>query len=285
MRRWHRCSGAACAAGAGAAGRRAGLSERPIRAIASQGPGGLSDVWMRAVADQLGPVLGGGVVVEDRAGAAGTIGARACAEAAPDGYTFCILPTEAMVINPLIYPNTGFDPKKSLAPVTKAFYPAQVFAVNALAQRQDRSTSLPRYAKAKPKTLNYMAPSLSKVGVHGGVQQEARHRHRPRAVQGRRRRGQQHDDRHDADRDLRHRQPDPVHPQRQDRRARRRRRQALAARPRHPDVQGDRLHQQHLPATFFGVYAPAGTPKPIIDKFQQGDRQGRLRIRNSRRST
>ena len=64
---------------------------RPIRVIASQGAGGLSDVWMRAVADQLGPILGGTVVVEDRAGAAGTIGARACADAPPDGYTFCIL--------------------------------------------------------------------------------------------------------------------------------------------------------------------------------------------------
>ncbi len=73
---------------------------RPIRVIASQGAGGLSDVWMRAVGDQLGPILGGTVVIEDRAGAAGTIGARACAESAPDGYTFCILSTEALVTNP-----------------------------------------------------------------------------------------------------------------------------------------------------------------------------------------
>ena len=55
---------------------------RPIRVIASQGAGGFSDIWMRAVADELGPLLGGTIVVEDRAGAAGTIGARACAEAA-----------------------------------------------------------------------------------------------------------------------------------------------------------------------------------------------------------
>ena len=73
---------------------------RPIRVIASQGAGGLSDVWMRAVADELGPLLGGSVVVEDRPGAAGTIGARACAESPPDGYTFCILPGETIIINP-----------------------------------------------------------------------------------------------------------------------------------------------------------------------------------------
>src|SRR4051795_3495233 len=77
---------------------------RPIRVIASQGPGGLSDVWMRAVADELGAVIGGTVVVEDRVGAGGSIGARACGESAPDGYTFCILPAEAMVINPIIQP-------------------------------------------------------------------------------------------------------------------------------------------------------------------------------------
>src|SRR5262245_64663298 len=90
---------------------------RPIRVIASQGAGGLSDVWMRAVADELGPALGGSVVVEDRAGAAGNIGARACADAAPDGYTFCILPGETITINPHIYKNTGIDPQKSLLPV------------------------------------------------------------------------------------------------------------------------------------------------------------------------
>ena len=104
---------------------------RPIRVIASQGAGGLSDVWMRAVADELGQVLGGSVVVEDRPGAAGNIGARACADATPDGYTFCILPGETITINPHIYKNTGIDPKKSLAPVTKAFILTQVFAVNA----------------------------------------------------------------------------------------------------------------------------------------------------------
>ena len=51
--------------------------DRPIRAIGSQGPGGLSDVFMRALADELSPALGGTVVVENRVGAAGSIGARA----------------------------------------------------------------------------------------------------------------------------------------------------------------------------------------------------------------
>ena len=131
---------------------------RPIRAIASQGPGGLSDIWMRAVADELGSILGQPVVVEDRMGAAGSIGARACGEATPDGYTICILSTEALVTNPIINPIAGFDPKKSLIPITKAFYLQQVFAVNASLGVKNIK-ELVALAKAKPGALNYGATS------------------------------------------------------------------------------------------------------------------------------
>jgi tripartite-type tricarboxylate transporter receptor subunit TctC len=135
---------------------------RPIRAIASQGAGGLSDLFMRALVDQMGPALGVSIVVEDRVGAGGTIGARACAESAPDGYTICILPGEATVFNPIIEPIADFDPAKSLAPISKAFYLTQVFAVNASLHIKSFA-ELAALAKAKPKTLNYMAPSLSEV--------------------------------------------------------------------------------------------------------------------------
>jgi tripartite-type tricarboxylate transporter receptor subunit TctC len=135
---------------------------RSIRAIASQGPGGLSDLFMRGLADQIGPALGASVVVEDRTGAGGSIGARACAEAPPDGYTICILPGEATVYNPIIEPITGFDPKTALAPITRAFYLTQVFAVNESLHVKSFA-DLAAAAKAKPKSLNYMAPSLSEV--------------------------------------------------------------------------------------------------------------------------
>jgi tripartite-type tricarboxylate transporter receptor subunit TctC len=134
---------------------------RPIRAIASQGPGGLSDLFMRALGDQLGPALGTAIVVEDRVGAEGTIGAKACADAAPDGYTICILPGEAIVINPIIQPS-DFDPSKALVPVARPYYLTQTFAVNASLNVKSFA-ELAALAKAKPKTFNYMAPSLSKV--------------------------------------------------------------------------------------------------------------------------
>jgi tripartite-type tricarboxylate transporter receptor subunit TctC len=135
---------------------------RPIRAIASQGPGGLSDLFMRALGDQLGPALGTSIVVEDRTGAEGTIGAKACADAAPDGYTICILPGETIVINPIIQQNADFDPAKSLVPVAKPYYLTQIFAVNASLGIKSFA-ELAALAKSKPGTLNYMAASLSKV--------------------------------------------------------------------------------------------------------------------------
>jgi tripartite-type tricarboxylate transporter receptor subunit TctC len=135
---------------------------KPIRAIASQGPGGLSDVFMRALADQLGPALGQSIVVENRVGAAGSIGARACADSAPDGYTICILNGESMLINPLIFKNMSLDPKKDLVHITRLFYLTQVFAVNA-DLKVKTFDELAALAKAKPKTMTYLAPSLSKV--------------------------------------------------------------------------------------------------------------------------
>jgi tripartite-type tricarboxylate transporter receptor subunit TctC len=135
---------------------------KPIRAIASQGPGGLSDVFMRALADQLGPALGQSIVVENRVGAAGSIGARTCADSAPDGYTICILNGESMLINPLIFKNMSLDPKKDLVHVTRLFYLTQVFAVNA-SLNVKTFDQLAALAKSKPKTMTYLAPSLSKV--------------------------------------------------------------------------------------------------------------------------
>src|SRR5271169_3171509 len=134
---------------------------RPIRAIASQGPGGLSDLFMRALGDRMGPALGASIVVEDRVGAEGTVGAKSCADAAPDGYTICILPGETIVINPLIQPS-DFDPAKALVPVARPYYLTQVFAVNASLGIKSFA-ELAALVKSKPKTFNYMAPSLSKV--------------------------------------------------------------------------------------------------------------------------
>jgi tripartite-type tricarboxylate transporter receptor subunit TctC len=135
---------------------------KSIRVLASQGPGGLSDVFMRALAEELRPGLGESVIVENRAGASGSLAARLCADATPDGYTICILNGESMVINPLIFKNMSLDPRKDLVHITRLFYITQVFAVNTSLGVKSFD-ELAALARAKPKTMNYMAPSLSKV--------------------------------------------------------------------------------------------------------------------------
>jgi tripartite-type tricarboxylate transporter receptor subunit TctC len=134
---------------------------RPIRVIASQGAGGLSDVFMRALAEELRPLLGEALVIENRTGANGTIGARACAEATPDGYTICILPGEPVLFNPLIEKNVPFDPK-ILTPITKLFFVTQVLAVNSSLNVKTLA-ELAALSKAKAGTLSYAAPAIPKV--------------------------------------------------------------------------------------------------------------------------
>src|SRR5439155_15085167 len=72
---------------------------RPIRVIVTTSPGGISDVFLRALGDALHQRLGQPLVVENRAGGNMIIGARACAEAAPDGYTLCVMPGEPLTYN------------------------------------------------------------------------------------------------------------------------------------------------------------------------------------------
>jgi len=239
---------------------------RPIKAIASQGPGGLSDLFMRALGEQMGPALGTSIVVEDRVGAEGTVGAKACADSAPDGYTICILPGETIVINPLIQPS-DFDPAQRLVPIARPYYLTQVFAVSASLNVKSFD-ELAAAAKAKPKTFNYMAPSLSKVafmeefnkkngtdivripfkgggdavtamltgtaqvaifGIGNLVAFLRDGKIRGLAIDG----------------DVR---------------------SPLA--PEIPTFK-ESGYKEHIAATFFGIFAPAGTPQPIVDKLNK----------------
>jgi tripartite-type tricarboxylate transporter receptor subunit TctC len=135
---------------------------RPIRAIVPQGPGGLSDVFTRALGEELGPALGQTIVVENKVGAAGSLGAKACADAAPDGYTICILNNESMAVNPWTLKSVKFDPRKDVIPITRMWNLQQVFAVTASLNVKSFA-ELAALAKSKPKTMTYLAPSLAKV--------------------------------------------------------------------------------------------------------------------------
>src|SRR5690606_26588809 len=91
---------------------------KPIRLIVPFPPGGTTDIVGRLVADKLGAELGQPIVVENRAGAGGSIGSGAIASAAPDGYTLGIATVSTHGINPAIYTNLSFDAIKDFQPIT-----------------------------------------------------------------------------------------------------------------------------------------------------------------------
>jgi len=90
---------------------------KPLKIIVPFAPGGSTDIVARILADMLGGPLGQSVVVENRAGAAGNIGAEAVAKAAPDGYTLLMATTGVMAINNALYKNMTYDAAKDLEPV------------------------------------------------------------------------------------------------------------------------------------------------------------------------
>ena len=130
---------------------------KPIRVIASSAAGGLSDTFMRVLGDELHKKWGQPLVIENRPGGNFNIGSRACAEAAPDGYTICIMSNEAVTYNIYLY-NLPFDIEKGIAPVTNLFFITQALVVNADLKAKSLS-DLVAIAKARPLTLSYSAPA------------------------------------------------------------------------------------------------------------------------------
>ena len=86
---------------------------RVIRAVLPFSPGGLGDTVLRAIGQGLTKSLGQGIAVENRPGAGTQIGAQACATAPADGYTFCMLPVDALSYQPFITKNLPYDADRS----------------------------------------------------------------------------------------------------------------------------------------------------------------------------
>jgi tripartite-type tricarboxylate transporter receptor subunit TctC len=96
-----------------------GYPNKPIRLIVGLAPGGIADQSARLIAPEMSRALGQQVIVENRTGANGNIGARAVADAAPDGYTLMLAFDGTMVAGAAYNSKTPFDPVKDFLPVTK----------------------------------------------------------------------------------------------------------------------------------------------------------------------
>ena len=90
---------------------------KPIRVVINFPPGGPSEILMRLVGERLLPALGQPLVLENRPGASGNIGADAVAKASADGYTFGVTPDTLYTVNPLVFRKMNFDPWVDLTPV------------------------------------------------------------------------------------------------------------------------------------------------------------------------
>src|SRR5689334_21741641 len=124
---------------------------RPIRVIVTTSPGGISDIFLRALGEPLHQRLGQPLVIENRAGGNMIIGARACAEAPPDGYTLCVMPGEPLTYNQFLFKSIPYDPNKSFAPITNFFFLTQALGVSK-ALNVNSLGELAAYSKAKPGT-------------------------------------------------------------------------------------------------------------------------------------
>jgi tripartite-type tricarboxylate transporter receptor subunit TctC len=148
-----------CAAGLCTAALAQDYPARPIRALTATSAGGTSDVFMRVLGEEVRKRWGQPIVVENRPGGAMNVGGRACAEAANDGYTICILPSETLAYNQFLFKEIPYDPAQDFAPVTNPFFSTQVLVANASLNVHSLA-DLAALAKAKPGTLSYTAASI-----------------------------------------------------------------------------------------------------------------------------
>jgi tripartite-type tricarboxylate transporter receptor subunit TctC len=127
---------------------------RPIRLIVPFPPGGGTDAFARPLAKVLSQNLGQQVVIDNRGGAGGTLGAELTAKAAPDGYTFLVGAVHHTIAVSL-YPKLGYDLQKDLAPVTVLSYVPNVVVVNPQRVAARNFADFQRHVKANPGKLNY----------------------------------------------------------------------------------------------------------------------------------
>ncbi|MDR3019077.1 tripartite tricarboxylate transporter substrate binding protein [Delftia acidovorans] len=129
---------------------------KPVRIIVPVAPGGSADKLTRTLADKLAALWGQSVVVENVAGASGTIGAAKVAKAAPDGYTL-LQQGEGLTLNGLLFAQLPYDTQKAFTPIIKAVVNPQVLVVNPGTGLNTLGEYLAR-ARAKPQSISLGLP-------------------------------------------------------------------------------------------------------------------------------
>jgi tripartite-type tricarboxylate transporter receptor subunit TctC len=152
-------AGTLAAAPIGRAVAQSGWPGKPVRIVVPFTPGTGMDILARTLAPHFQSAWGQAIVVENRPGASGNVGANAVAKAAPDGLTL-LMGVNTLVINPALYDNMGYDPLKDLAPI--GLCATGSFLLVASAASKLRSVDeLVREARAHPGKLDYASPGIA----------------------------------------------------------------------------------------------------------------------------
>ena len=229
-------------------------------------PGGSTSIVGRGIADKMSELLGEKVVVDNRPGAGGTVGTKAVAKSAPDGYTLVLGYTGTLAIGPSLYKNAGYDPRKDFAPiglignapnslVVHPSFPAKTVA------------ELIAYAKANPRKVNFGSAGAGTVS-HITGEYFARSAASRWCIF--------YEVRPGADRSVGRPHPmgSPIPASHPNVTAGKLRALAVISTARSsllPDV--PTMAEAGLPgfdaSLYYGLAAPAGTPRPIIDKLNK----------------
>ncbi len=140
---------------------------RPVTLVVPFPPGGSTKIVMRIIADKLSELLGQQIVVDNRAGAGGTVGTRSVAKSSPDGYTISLGYTGTLAVGPSLYPNVGYDPRKDFAAIGRVATAPNTLVVHPSFPAKSIA-ELIAYAKANPGKVNFGSAGVGTVSRIAG---------------------------------------------------------------------------------------------------------------------
>ncbi|MBB3641374.1 Bug family tripartite tricarboxylate transporter substrate binding protein [Variovorax atrisoli] len=147
---------------------RNGFPSQPVKFISPFPPGGGNDATARLVTTKLPEIMGQAALVDNRGGAGGNIGAKAVADAKPDGYTVLTSQVSIMAVNPTLYGSPGFDPVKNFVPITQINAAPLALVVEANSPIKSFA-DLAAKAKASPGKVTYATPGNGTLSHLVGV--------------------------------------------------------------------------------------------------------------------
>ncbi len=144
-----------------------GYPNKPIKIVVPYPPGGTSDILARSLGQKLGESLGQTIVVENKPGANGNLGADFVSKSPPDGYTVLLADIGALAISPSLY-KLSFDPATDFSPVTMVAYSPHILVVHPSVP-VNNTKELITLAKSKPGKLNFAASSVGSAPHLAGI--------------------------------------------------------------------------------------------------------------------